>query len=390
LREIDIDVEEERMSLPVKLIRGLIITAVFAFLLGGVFTAYAASQGNSGTPNAQEDNKPVYLGVRVADTNDGVVVREIVSGSPAEVAGLEIGDVIQVFDGKTIENAAQLRELIQAKAPGDTVTLTVQRSGEALDVQVTLAEQPVESRVYAVNPRRGQSTFATRPYQLGVQYRELTPEIAQTEGLAVNEGAWVQEVVPDSPAADAGLQVGDVITAVDGDKVDIEHTLSDRLYAYEAQDRVNLTVVRGEETLEIGVVLATEHPDKQAGRAFPRSNIEIAPGYRGQVFPPGNIQIVPGQPINPEDLPFTPDIEIPFEPGTGSIQIVGPNIFHCTTEDGFEFQVILPGSVRSGEDQPELTLLEVLSRSGIQCESSLPSRQPANSDKPPTDNSPDL
>ena len=125
----------------------------------------------------------------------------------------------------------------------------------------------------------------------------------------------------DSPAADAGLQVGDVITAVDGDKVDVEHTLSDRLYAYEAEDQVALTVVRGSETLEVSAVLAAGHP----GRIFEgMGGMNFGPNGQGGNFPFGN----------------GPDIEIPFGRGgfSGNMETIT-----CSNEDGtIQFEITVP------------------------------------------------
>ncbi|GAB4337769.1 MAG: hypothetical protein Kow00117_19630 [Phototrophicales bacterium] len=72
----------------------------------------------------------------------------------------------------------------------------------------------------------------------------------------MDEGALITDVLPDSPAEAAGLMVGDIIQAVDGDVVDAERTLSDRLYAYEEGDTVTLDVLRDAETLQIEVTLA--------------------------------------------------------------------------------------------------------------------------------------
>ncbi|MCA9906418.1 MAG: PDZ domain-containing protein, partial [Anaerolineae bacterium] len=72
----------------------------------------------------------------------------------------------------------------------------------------------------------------------------------------VNEGALVLYVIPDSAAAMAGVQAHDVITAVNGEPVNTEVTLPDRLIAYEGGDIVQLTVQRGSDTMMIDATLA--------------------------------------------------------------------------------------------------------------------------------------
>jgi membrane-associated protease RseP (regulator of RpoE activity) len=131
------------------------------------------------------------------------------------------------------------------------VTLTVLRDGESQDIEIDLSELNLQA---PLGLGMG-SVMMGQPTQLGVQFLTLTPDIAQEKGLSVEQGALVEQVFDNTPAASAGLQQGDIITAVDGDQVDEEHTLVDRLYAYEEGDQVTLTVMRGRETQEITVTL---------------------------------------------------------------------------------------------------------------------------------------
>jgi membrane-associated protease RseP (regulator of RpoE activity) len=83
----------------------------------------------------------VFLGVRTQDATgspSGAQVLTVVSGSPAEQAGLKAGDVITAVDGSPVTSAAQLAERIRAHQPGDQVTLTYTRSGSSAQAQVKL------------------------------------------------------------------------------------------------------------------------------------------------------------------------------------------------------------------------------------------------------------
>src|SRR5690606_35910855 len=82
-------------------------------------------------------NSPV-LGV-VGDPNDNrCVVRQVLPGSPAEQAGLELGDVILAFDNHKTHDFPELSKTVGRYRPGDVVTLSIERSGTRLDIDVTL------------------------------------------------------------------------------------------------------------------------------------------------------------------------------------------------------------------------------------------------------------
>jgi S1-C subfamily serine protease len=101
-----------------------------------------------------------------------------------------------------------------------------------------------------------------RPW-VGIQYQSLDAGLAARNGLSVSDGAWITTsgtgaaVQPGSPAATAGLKENDVITAVDGTKVDTNHPLVELLAAHAPGSTVSLTVRRGSTDLTISVTLAT-------------------------------------------------------------------------------------------------------------------------------------
>jgi putative serine protease PepD len=83
-----------------------------------------------------------YLGVGIASASNGVRLSEVRSGTPADDAGLQVGDVVTAIDGKTVRDASELGSAIDAKRPGDTVSITYVRDGSTRTVQVTLATRP--------------------------------------------------------------------------------------------------------------------------------------------------------------------------------------------------------------------------------------------------------
>ncbi len=207
------------------------------------------------------------LGLEISQTDQGFEITAIAEGSPLADSGLQVGDVITQVNGELVLEPGM--GMMQSFRFDEPITLTVLRGGDEVEIEIdpsTLANampmiqgMPGEQGMFGFGGGQG------RPTQLGVQFRTLSADLAAEEELTVEQGALVVEVFEDTPAAAAGLLVDDVITAVDGDAVDEEHTLADRLYAYEEGDVVTLSVLRGEEEIELDVTLG---PRMEQGQFF--------------------------------------------------------------------------------------------------------------------------
>jgi serine protease Do len=140
----------------------------------------------------------------------GALVGNVEPNSPGAKAGLERGDVITQLNGAEISGPNELRLKVGALAPGTVVHLKVSRNAETRDVSLALTEAP-QSKGAGNAP----SGSAENSPMRGVQVEQLTADIRQQLGLATNAKGVVVDEVPDgSPAADAGLQRGDVIEQV--------------------------------------------------------------------------------------------------------------------------------------------------------------------------------
>lgn len=173
-------------------------------------------------------------------------------------AGLRTGDKITLFDG-TAYDAAGLREYL-ASADKTEVTLTVVRDGSDQEITVPVSALVMFDRgAFDLNP--GDMPFFAIPFgmgsgsHLGVEFLTLNADVAKEKNVAETVGALITKVTPESPAEKAGLLANDVIIAVDGDKVDDEHTLRDRLFAYEPGDTVKLEVMRDGKATELEATL---------------------------------------------------------------------------------------------------------------------------------------
>ncbi|HSQ37083.1 MAG TPA: trypsin-like peptidase domain-containing protein [Acidimicrobiia bacterium] len=96
---------------------------------------------------AGEEIRTAFLGVTGTGTTSGAVgalISGITTGSPADEAGLQVGDLITEYDGQTIESFTDLGAAVRGSRPGDRVTLTVQRGDQEITVEATLGERPDE------------------------------------------------------------------------------------------------------------------------------------------------------------------------------------------------------------------------------------------------------
>ncbi|MFC1976282.1 S1C family serine protease [Chloroflexota bacterium] len=94
-----------------------------------------------------------------------------------------------------------------------------------------------------------------QPSFLGIQYQELNPQLASEEGLSIIYGALLQDVIPDTPAAQAGLHPGDVVVAINSQMIDDRHPLVSLLLEHVAGETITLDVLRDSETFQATLTL---------------------------------------------------------------------------------------------------------------------------------------
>jgi Do/DeqQ family serine protease len=158
-------------------------------------------------------------GFGLKDT-DGVLVGDVIGGSPAQRAGIRPGDVIREIDGEKVSTPNRLRNKISSLQPGSEVTVTLIRDKEEQKVKVRLGEyQGPSSREPNGGGDEGDEP-GDRQSRLGLSLQPLTPEIARQLGLrGVSSGLLVRDVDPSGPASEAGLAPGDVIVEANRQQV---------------------------------------------------------------------------------------------------------------------------------------------------------------------------
>lgn len=225
-----------------------------------------------------------WLGVKLQDLDgpvakalelpagEGALISGVESKSPAAEGGLQEGDVVVRFEGKSIKNSRDLTKLVQRADPGQEVAIVVRRAGKEKQVTVKLGERerikeprwvvPDKDSPAAPMPR-GDDDHAlqvlrfgdeARAY-LGVELDDLGEQLGAYFGVEDGKGALVREVVADSPAEKAGLRAGDVITAMDGMQTDDAGDVRKTLRNADAGDRVKITVMRDRRSQEIEATL---------------------------------------------------------------------------------------------------------------------------------------
>ena len=209
----------------------------------------------------------------------GVGVTNVVSGSPAEKAGLKKDDVILRFDNENVNSVRKLNRLVSEVAPDHTVRLVISRGGAEQEIAVTLAKRNNRFTTLEGGLLKGRGAqiwnlpegdkdgfvFAFgKNRRIGVSTMQLTKQLADYFGVADGKGVLVTSVGEDSPAAKAGIKAGDVITGVDGEKVEGAGDLTRALNKKKEGD-VTLTLIRDRNQRTITVTPKEGTPTGQIG-----------------------------------------------------------------------------------------------------------------------------
>jgi serine protease Do len=137
------------------------------------------------------------------------------SGSPADKAGVEAGDIIVKFDGRAIDKATDLPRLVGNTKPGSKSTLTVFRRGGSRDLSVVIAELEADKTVAKAPEKEVKPRASAAAQSIGLAVSDLTD--AQKKELKIKGGVKVDAAT--EGAARAGIREGDVIVAIGNTEV---------------------------------------------------------------------------------------------------------------------------------------------------------------------------
>jgi S1-C subfamily serine protease len=209
---------------------------------------------------AQQAKARPYLGISVLPAESekaGVTVQQVTPESPAAKAGLKEGDRIVQVDTKDVRGVEKFLKGIAAKKPGEKVTLQVWRDGKERNIVVTLGERLVRAGEL---PPAGffeapGAAGRGRPAFLGVQTQPLNEDLKKRLQTKADAGVVVTEIIPNSPAARAGLRRSDVITALDDKSIRNPAELREAIQKAGAGKEIALHVTRGEKDVTLKATL---------------------------------------------------------------------------------------------------------------------------------------
>jgi serine protease Do len=245
----------------------------------------------------------------------GAIVMKVVAGSPAEKSGLKENDVIVSFNGRRVDSVRELQRLLNETPPDRSVQIEVVRGGSHQTLAATLAKRSLHNfnllgpsfdektlkqneeamkraeesikrsqeaweksqEKFKIAPNFGEFNFVGPGEftvfggsRLGISAQSLTGQLADYFGVKDGKGALVASVAENSAAAKAGIKAGDVIIAVDDQKVDSVGSLM-RALSGKKEGTVALKIVRNRAEQIINLMI-----EKPAGAVRPRRTFAYA------------------------------------------------------------------------------------------------------------------
>jgi serine protease Do len=174
----------------------------------------------------------------------GALVRGVEAGGPAEKAGVEAGDIITKFDGKTIDKSSDLPRVVGGTKPGNRSTITVFRRGSLRDLIVTVAEVEADKTAAKISLKEDKVKGSAAGQAFGLAVSDLNDALRKE--LGVKGGVRVEAAV--DSAARAGLREGDVILQIANNEIQNLKDFETILGKHEKSKTLNVLFRRGEWT----------------------------------------------------------------------------------------------------------------------------------------------
>jgi serine protease Do len=182
--------------------------------------------------------------------HDGVVIDKVEPDSPAAKADLQQGDVISAVDGNAVKGPRELAMTVATLQNGTTARFTIWRDGKERTVDVKIGAQPSDK----VASADGETPDSPVGLSLGSLSKDMRAQFGLDDKA---KGVVVEDVKPDSRAAESGLQAGDVIVKIGGDPVASPSEVASRIHTaeHDKKDAVPLLVLRDGSTYYLALQL---------------------------------------------------------------------------------------------------------------------------------------
>ncbi len=215
-----------------------------------------------------------WLGISLEEDSKGKVrITLVEKNSPAQQAGLKLGDIILKIDGRKVINGEYLAREIRNRRPGQEVILEIERNGKIREIKVKLGAYPQEEAERELErflpeflrpmpflspdfPERFR--FFERRRYIGIYPEEIGPSLAEYFGVKDGKGILVTQLDPNSPAEKGGIKVGDVIIRADGRRIETIDELNSIIQKKRKGEKVKLELVRDKKTIELEIEIAEE------------------------------------------------------------------------------------------------------------------------------------
>lgn len=201
---------------------------------------------------AAAENSGGYLGVVLQALNEelkeaysfdgnGILILDVMDGSPAAEAGVVVGDIITRIDSEPVVSVQKLVAALRHKAPGTAANLDLFHDGSNTSVAVVLGKHQGPHVARSIMHKWMTLMDKDRP-MIGISMQDIDDQLA--DFFQVKQGILVTHVLRNSPAAEAGIKAGDVIVSFNGTDVDSARELMHELKDLSEGDDVDIGLVR--------------------------------------------------------------------------------------------------------------------------------------------------
>lgn len=194
----------------------------------------------------QDINEDIYEAMEL-ESMQGTIIGEVVPGSPADKAGLEVSDIIVGFEDQKINNGSELKNLISNSIPGSKIKLKILRSGRNEDIDVVLEEKSVDG-LSSVG-----DTYIDKKF--GLTVANISDALIKKFNIPSKNSSWsdgsdlkgivVTKILPGGIAEQAGFELGDLINRVGQKKISNINEFINEIEQYEEDKKILVLVKRG-------------------------------------------------------------------------------------------------------------------------------------------------